>query len=412
MAKITNPLFSMSASGSIGDAVTFTQTARGAVAKRFSKPSGLPAAGQVAQRAAYAAAVASWNALPAQDKAAWTITGKARGVSGYNAYLSANIGGATPPHTKTMQVIDLAPWMTSAWFTCSSTDGSSIGVNLIRATGTPKPTWYAGGEFVELDMPLGWLNFACECISGDGLWLAGEADFGGQTHAFAISRAGVSITPAAEVDEQGSFVKGISSDGSTLLLSIQTTGGNHCTLYHVGGAVETIPNPAGWSYAIPYKLSADGETFVGYCDANGGSFGFIWTRAEGFKLCGEIAGQTWASATCISPDGTTIAGEADDANLYLPAVWDRAGVVRVFDLPVGESYAWINGVANAGALFAGVVDTVDGYRPTLWDANGTVSMLDLPAGTTAAAFICLSGDGAVAAGSVTIAPNLQPMIYK
>lgn len=68
MAKVSGPLMSVTASGSIGGTVTLLRAMNRNIAKRKSKPSGPPSAAQLARRAAYAAAAATWSALSPAEK--------------------------------------------------------------------------------------------------------------------------------------------------------------------------------------------------------------------------------------------------------------------------------------------------------------------------------------------------------
>lgn len=100
MAKVTSPLFSQSAGGSLGRAIIYGKTPGRMIAKRWHQPSGTPRPAQVARRNAYAAASDAWNLLTTPEKAAWTLTGAALKITGFNAFISDALI-TNPPATNT-----------------------------------------------------------------------------------------------------------------------------------------------------------------------------------------------------------------------------------------------------------------------------------------------------------------------
>lgn len=97
MAKITSPLMSMTAAGTIGDRLTFRTLNGQAVASKKNIPRPGASAAQVVQRDAYAAACAAWQALSPAEQAAWVVLGDARQITGFNAFLSAELQAVVAP---------------------------------------------------------------------------------------------------------------------------------------------------------------------------------------------------------------------------------------------------------------------------------------------------------------------------
>jgi hypothetical protein len=97
MAKVTAPLHSLTAHGSIGHTLTMLRQLGANIAKKKSKPTGPPTPAQIAQRAAYQAAVADWNALTPEQKLTWKTAADARAITPFNAYMSAALLSAVPP---------------------------------------------------------------------------------------------------------------------------------------------------------------------------------------------------------------------------------------------------------------------------------------------------------------------------
>lgn len=96
MAKVTGPLHSLTASGSIGNTLTMLRQMRTNIAKKKSKPGGQPSAAQVARRAFYRQACADWMALTIPQKAAWKPAADAAQVTPFNAYMSAALAAYVP----------------------------------------------------------------------------------------------------------------------------------------------------------------------------------------------------------------------------------------------------------------------------------------------------------------------------
>lgn len=88
----------MEAHGTYGGQVRFRR-GRGGVhvysgGEPHSKSPKRVTAGQQAQRDRYRGAVDAWNALTGSAKQAWQTAGVSRGISGFSAYISAELGGA------------------------------------------------------------------------------------------------------------------------------------------------------------------------------------------------------------------------------------------------------------------------------------------------------------------------------
>jgi hypothetical protein len=97
MAKITGPLFSLAAHGTLGNMLTFQSGPRGNVAKIKSAPSGAASSAQLAQRATYAAGCAAWLQLDPIEKASMTPTAHAVGLSVFSYFLSTYLNAPPAP---------------------------------------------------------------------------------------------------------------------------------------------------------------------------------------------------------------------------------------------------------------------------------------------------------------------------
>lgn len=123
MAKLVGPLFSQRASGTLANSFTFrTQRGQNVVHKKLQASSSDSVA-QLERRAIYAGICSTWNTLDAPTKAAWVLTGKASGITGFNAYCSAELiaaYSASPDIVRVSSVSSAIPF------------GYSVQMNLIR----------------------------------------------------------------------------------------------------------------------------------------------------------------------------------------------------------------------------------------------------------------------------------------
>lgn len=91
MAGVRAPLFGLDASGSIGDAITFSKWKGRAYVRIKATPSNPSSPGQVATRAMMTFQTQAWAALSAAQKAAWETLAAAENYSPFNAYVSYNM---------------------------------------------------------------------------------------------------------------------------------------------------------------------------------------------------------------------------------------------------------------------------------------------------------------------------------
>lgn len=71
MAKVTAPLFSATASGTVGRKLTYRNTQQGAVVQRPAIPSKPATFAQGAERTRFTAAMAAWAALGSTPRGEW-----------------------------------------------------------------------------------------------------------------------------------------------------------------------------------------------------------------------------------------------------------------------------------------------------------------------------------------------------
>lgn len=87
MAKVTGPLFSFAASGSIANLLTMEQRAHGTTARRKPISTGNPTAPQVAERTRCKDAAAAWKITTAPIKQEWRTLAQTRQKPVFAVYL-------------------------------------------------------------------------------------------------------------------------------------------------------------------------------------------------------------------------------------------------------------------------------------------------------------------------------------
>ncbi len=99
MARITHPLHSLAASGSIGSRLTFSRVKSGGVVKNWSKPTDRKTAAQLAQRAAYQSGIAYWKTLTTAQKLLYNTTAEKEHITGFNLFMRGWLTPAAPSGT-------------------------------------------------------------------------------------------------------------------------------------------------------------------------------------------------------------------------------------------------------------------------------------------------------------------------
>lgn len=84
MAKVTGPLLSMEAAGTLGKLLTFTATGKGHRVYKFSPPRGT---GDAGRKAHYAAGCAAWRALDEEGKQGYNESARPLKLTGFNLYM-------------------------------------------------------------------------------------------------------------------------------------------------------------------------------------------------------------------------------------------------------------------------------------------------------------------------------------
>ena len=97
MPKLTGPLFSVRAGGTLGGAITYKGSNAGARVERVPRHRDKKSGAQLGQRSLFQEAVAYWKALTAEAKAGYNETAEVLGMTGYQYALKLYLLGALAP---------------------------------------------------------------------------------------------------------------------------------------------------------------------------------------------------------------------------------------------------------------------------------------------------------------------------
>ena len=86
MPKVSGPLFSLRASGTLKKALTFATIQGRNIVRQYLSPADPRTAPQLAQRARVAEIAAAWNALDTNTRAAWQAAGASADQNGYSYF--------------------------------------------------------------------------------------------------------------------------------------------------------------------------------------------------------------------------------------------------------------------------------------------------------------------------------------
>jgi hypothetical protein len=90
MPKVTCPLFSVGATGSIAKLLTYRNSPRGYICRKWSQPTGLPSAEQEEVREFTGERMSHWPLISTEDQASWLMLALEKNVEPINAYLIEN----------------------------------------------------------------------------------------------------------------------------------------------------------------------------------------------------------------------------------------------------------------------------------------------------------------------------------
>jgi Family of unknown function (DUF6266) len=108
MAKVTGPLMSLDASGSIASTITFSKWKGRPYVRNLVKPSNPRTNAQTAQRAMFAFLSQQWAAITDPDKATWQAMADALKASPFNGYQKYNMDRWTQLEYPTMALPAIA----------------------------------------------------------------------------------------------------------------------------------------------------------------------------------------------------------------------------------------------------------------------------------------------------------------
>jgi hypothetical protein len=90
MPKVTGPLMSIGARGTIAKTLNYRQTKRGTIARVHSQPSGNPTEAQLSIRAITKQVAQAWASVSPTDKLTWDNLAESNSYSAFNAFFVIN----------------------------------------------------------------------------------------------------------------------------------------------------------------------------------------------------------------------------------------------------------------------------------------------------------------------------------
>ena len=108
MAKVTGPLFSMSASGALGDAIVFSTWKGKEYVRAYQIPSNPKTVKQVNLRNAFTMTIAYWHAQTDPQKLIWKAFAEGTGKSGFNQFVERALKAYITDHGTSVVVTAVA----------------------------------------------------------------------------------------------------------------------------------------------------------------------------------------------------------------------------------------------------------------------------------------------------------------
>jgi len=141
MVKVTGPMMSLDASGTVAGTVTFSKWKGRNYVRQRVKPHNPKSVMQISMRAMMKFLSQSWAAVTAPDKASWEDKADARAISTFNAYVSENQNGwrnFDAPKTDEAQATNREP---DDWTSYTATPGVREMLLTLTTDGNESVNW-------------------------------------------------------------------------------------------------------------------------------------------------------------------------------------------------------------------------------------------------------------------------------
>lgn len=140
MVKVAGPMFSLAASGTIGDAATFSNWKGRPYVRERVIPANPKSGPQVGMRAMLSFLAKQWDGLSSAEKTSWDDRAKASVISNFNAFTSYN-QTRWRSYKGPSQEDPAAETSTPAAAPTTTPTGGIRQIQLSIADGTPAPDW-------------------------------------------------------------------------------------------------------------------------------------------------------------------------------------------------------------------------------------------------------------------------------
>ena len=246
-------------------------------------------------------------------------------------------------------------------------------------------------------------------VSSDGSIIVGSADTSAGRRAFKYVDGTMTNLGTLTGGSEISTANGVSSDGSVIVGYSDSTDGKRAYKY-VDGTMTSLGILAGGSsISTAYAVSSDGSVIVGYSDSTDGNRAFKYVDGTMTSL-GVLTGGTKSYARGVSSDGSVIVGHSDstDGNRAFKYV---DGTMTSLGVLTGGSYSFARGVSSDGSVIVGNSGSTDGSRAFKY-VDGTMTSLGVLTGGTSSNAQGVSGDGSVIVGYSDSTDGDRAFIYR
>lgn len=260
-------------------------------------------------------------------------------------------------------------------------DGTTVVGSVTQSGVTSRGFTYSKGAGVQrTTMALDPSGTFINGVSGDGSRFVGSAGAGPATPVAYVTLGSVRVGRGPANQAVNGVINAASDDGNIVVGAQNNSGMNLASVWDVRdlffNATElTDPNV---TTSVANDVSADGTVVVG--DATllgGGQSGFFYDRSLGgaatMVMIGTLpGGVSFSTANAVSADGTTVVGSAQNAGFVNRAIrWTQAdGIQELGDLDgtVG-GITFAEGVSGDGSIIVGTGITGAGERAFRWTAD-------------------------------------------
>ena len=251
-------------------------------------------------------------------------------------------------------------------------------------------------------------------VSSDGSIIVGSADTSAGRRAFKYVDGTMTNLGTLTGGSEISTANDVSSDGSVIVGYSDSTDGKRAYKYVDGTMTSLGILTGGSSISLAYAVSSDGSVIVGYSDSTDGNRAFKYVDGTMTSL-GVLPGGIRSYARGISSDGSVIVGNSysiateNRAFKYVDGTMTNLGALEGSNENGYGSYA--QSASSDGSVIVGYSDSTDGRRAVKY-VDGTVTSLGVLTGGSSSVAHDVSDDGSVIVGYSDSTDGNRAFIYR